>query len=219
VRRAFDTFCAAAGLVLLSPFLGVIALVIKLEDGGPVFYRHPRMGRNFRKFGLLKFRSMVPRADKIGGPVTAAGDPRVTRVGRWLRKYKLDELPQLVNVLKGELALVGARPEVERYVDLFRSQYAEILRDPPGITDPATLAFRREEEMLRPSDVEEQYVAEILPRKLDLSLEYSRQRNLLSDLGILARTVLGICWSPRPSPVLQTARQPRSPVRVRSVTE
>lgn len=198
-QRVFDAVCVGAGLLLLLPVIGAVCLAIKLDDGGPIFYRHQRVGKDFRKFGLLKFRSMVPRADRLGGPITVSGDPRVTRVGRFLRKYKLDELPQLINVLKGDMSLVGARPEVERYVEMFRPQYEVILADRPGITDPATLAFRREEELLKASDVERRYASEILPSKLALSLEYSRRRNFLTDLGIIVQTLVAILWKPRHS--------------------
>jgi len=190
MRRAFELVCTLIGLVVLWPIFLVVAVAIKLEDGGPVFYAHPRVGRNFRRFRLLKFRSMVSGADRRGGAVTSKGDPRITKVGRVLRKYKLDELPQLLNVLKGEISLVGARPEVERYVNLFRPQYEEILAERPGITDPATLAFRNEEELFTGDDVEGLYLEEILPRKLELSLEYGRRRTFFSDLVILFRTVL-----------------------------
>lgn len=204
VQRTFDAVCVAAGLVALLPVFAAIGAAIKLEDGGPVFFRHPRVGKGFRTFGLLKFRSMVPHADRLGTPVTGAGDPRVTRVGRFLRKHKLDELPQLLNVLKGDLALVGARPEVERYVERFRAHYEVILLAKPGITDPATLAFRREEELLAGPDVEQLYVTEILPRKLALSLEYSRRRNPVTDAGVLVRTVAAILRGSR------TAREQRN---------
>jgi lipopolysaccharide/colanic/teichoic acid biosynthesis glycosyltransferase len=187
-------FAAASALLLLAPLLAVIALAIKLEDGGSVLYSHQRVGRNFRKFALLKFRSMVPNADRIGGPVTVGGDPRVTRVGGLLRKYKLDELPQLINVLRGDVQVVGARPEVERYVQMFRPQYEVILRDRPGLTDPATLAYRDEEQMFGEGDVEEQYVSRILPGKLELSLEHAKHRTLLSDLSIIFRTAWRIIW-------------------------
>jgi lipopolysaccharide/colanic/teichoic acid biosynthesis glycosyltransferase len=198
VRRSFDFICAALTLLLFCPLLAIIALAIKLEDGGPVFYAHPRVGRNFRPFGLLKFRSMVPQADRMGGSVTVAGDPRVTRVGAFLRKYKLDELPQLINVIKGEIQLVGARPEFGANVEMFRAQYEILLRDRPGITDPATLAYRHEEEMFGTGDLEEVYFSEILPRKLELSLLYAQQRTFRSDLALIFRTILGICQaSPR----------------------
>jgi len=190
MRSAIEKVLAAAGLIVSSPLLAVIALAIKLEDGGPVVYAHTRVGRNFRRFGLFKFRTMVPNADRLGGPLTAAGDARVTSVGRILRRHKLDELPQLINVLKGDMQLVGVRPEVERYVKMFRRQYALILQELPGITDLATLTYRREEELLRKGDVEAQYISEILPRKLELSLQHSRHRTLRADLAVILRTLL-----------------------------
>jgi len=195
MRQAFDAVCAAIVLILLAPLLAVLALAIKLEDGGPVFYAHPRLGRAFRRFRLLKFRTMVPGADRLGGPVTKAGDPRVTRVGRWLRKYKLDELPQLVNILRGDLQLVGARPEFAGNVERFRSEYEILLSDRPGITDPATLAYRDEEQMLVGGDVQEIYFSEILPRKLALSLDYARRRTFVSDLKLLLWTLWRL-WKP-----------------------
>jgi lipopolysaccharide/colanic/teichoic acid biosynthesis glycosyltransferase len=196
MRRVFDLICATTGLVLLSPLFAVVALAIKREDGGAVLFAQPRVGKDFRKFRVLKFRSMVPGADHLT-PLTVPGDARVTRVGRVLRKYKLDELPQLVNVVRGEMQMVGARPEIERYVQMFLLQYAEILRDRPGITDPATLAYRREEEAFSAGDVEAQYVTSILPRKLELSLEHARCRTFLSDLGIIIRTLLSLHAAPR----------------------
>lgn len=183
------------GLALLSPLFAVIALIIKLEDHGHVFYVQPRVGRDFRIFGFAKFRTMVPGADRRGR-LTAPDDPRITRVGRVLRKYKLDELPQLINVVRGEMQLVGPRPELEHYVMMFRPQYALLLRDRPGITDPATLAYRHEEQKLESDRVEEHYLAELLPDKLRLSLEYLEKRTFRSDLGILFRTLLS-CGSTR----------------------
>jgi lipopolysaccharide/colanic/teichoic acid biosynthesis glycosyltransferase len=131
---------------------------------------------------------MVPNSDH-GGLLTAAEDSRLTRIGRWLRRYKLDELPQLFNVLRGEMQMVGARPEVERFVEMFRPQYKLILRDRPGITDPASLAYRREDQLLSAGHMEQQYVQTILPAKLQLSLAYQARRTFLSDVGILLRTV------------------------------
>lgn len=192
MRRAFDFSCALTGLVLLGPLLVVIAAAVKLWDGGPVLYSHPRVGRNFSTFCLLKFRTMVVDADRRGGPLTAAHDPRVTRLGRWLRRTKLDELPQLVNVLAGDMQLVGARPESERYVRRFAAEYAELLEERPGITDPASLAYRDEEALLGAGDVEARYVTEILPRKLALSLEHARHRTFSRDFEILWHTALGL---------------------------
>lgn len=191
LTRVFDVFCATIGLLLLSPALCVIAAAIKLDDRGPIFYRQVRVGRDFRLFRLYKFRSMTTDADRQG-LLTAPDDSRVTRIGRILRQYKLDELPQLFNVVKGDMALVGARPEVERYVQMFRHQYATILQDRPGITDPASLAYRREDQIFSVERMDEQYMAEILPEKLKLSLAYQRRRTLPSDIRILLRTVLGL---------------------------
>lgn len=190
-NRAFDVLCATTGLIVLSPLFCAIAVAIKLADGGPMFYAQDRVGKTFRLFRLCKFRSMIVDADR-DGLLTASGDTRVTRVGRLLRRYKLDELPQLFNVLRGDMQLVGARPEVERYVHMFRPQYAVILRDRPGLTDPATLAYPREDEILAADGTERQYVEEILPEKLRLSLEYQRRRGFLYDLEILLRTAAGL---------------------------
>jgi lipopolysaccharide/colanic/teichoic acid biosynthesis glycosyltransferase len=191
MRRAFDVICASLALVLLSPVFALIALAIKLEGGGPVLFSQVRVGRNFRKFRLYKFRSMLPDAERQGSPITEPGDARITRVGAFLRKYKLDELPQLINILAGDMRLVGARPELERYVEMFRPQYTQLLRERPGLTDPATLAYRHEEHILKPGDVEAQYVNQVLPRKLKISLEYSRRRTFLSDLRVIVMTLFG----------------------------
>ena len=188
--RVFNFISAAAGLVVLTPALLLIAIAIKWDDGGPVFYLQKRIGRNFQPFRLVKFRSMTVGADQ-SGLLTAPADQRVTCCGRWLRRSKLDELPQLWNVLRGEMQLVGPRPEVERYVEQFREEYSALLTDPPGITDPASLAFRHEERLLAAAQIERQYVSEILPRKLVLSLDYQRRRRFSSDLGILMKTILG----------------------------
>lgn len=190
-HRVFDSLCAVVGLVCLSPLLILIAVAIKLDDGGPVFFSQDRIGRGFRPFRLWKFRSMLASADQ-GVLLTAPADSRITRIGQFLRRYKLDELPQLFNVLAGDMQLVGARPEVERYVQMFRLQYAVILQDRPGITDPASLAYRREDQILSADGIEQQYVREILPAKLQLSLDYQRRRSFLSDLGILVRTAVGL---------------------------
>jgi lipopolysaccharide/colanic/teichoic acid biosynthesis glycosyltransferase len=196
-RRVFDVACALVGLALLIPVFAIIALAIKLDDGGPVLYFQSRIGKGLRKFRLLKFSSMF--SNSIGGSLlTAPHDARVTRVGRFLRKYKLDELPQLVNVLMGEMQLVGVRPQVERFVDVFPTEYEELLQTPPGITDPASLSFRNEEQLFQESSYEEQYIKRILPFKLEMSLKYLRTRTFQSDLEILFRTVLGL-----PSPSIE----------------
>jgi lipopolysaccharide/colanic/teichoic acid biosynthesis glycosyltransferase len=190
-HRAFDVTCAALGLAVLSPIFVAVATAIRFDDGGPIFFSQPRVGKDLRKFRLLKFRSMAPNSD-ASSPLTVPEDSRITRVGRFLRKYKLDELPQLVNVLKGEMQLVGVRPELERYVEIFPNEYEVLLQDRPGITDLATLTFRHEEQIFQAGPLENQYVSLILPRKLKLSLKYSQARTFFSDLGILFRTVLGL---------------------------
>lgn len=188
--RAVEVIVAGVGLILLSPILALCALAIRLEGRGSVFYSQLRVGRDFQDFRLLKFRSMSPGAD-MKGLLTSPNDMRVTRVGRLLRKYKLDELPQLINVLTGDMQFVGSRPEVRKYVEHFRNEYALLLRDRPGITDPASIVFRNEEKALSKEDLEKQYVADILPRKLELSLGYQQTRTFVSDVKILIRTVIG----------------------------
>ncbi len=189
-HRAFDVFCAAAGLAILAPVFGLIALAIYWDDGRPIFYVQSRVGKGLKRFRLVKFRTMAP-GSAASGPLTAPGDSRITPVGLWLRRYKLDELPQLLNVLNGEMQLVGPRPELERFVKMFYREYSELLMDSPGITDIASMDFRHEDEMFHDGPMEEQYVAHILPEKLRLSLNYRRARTFISDLGILFRTVLG----------------------------
>jgi len=189
-HRAFDMICAAIGLAVLAPVFAIVAAAIKCEDGGPVFFSQPRVGKGLGKFYVLKFRSMVPGSGGAS-PLTAPEDPRITRVGRFLRQHKLDELPQLLNVVKGEMQLVGVRPQLQRFVEIFPGEYEILLQDRPGITDLATLAFRHEEQIFRAGSLEKQYVSQILPQKLQLSLKYFQTRTFLSDLGILFRTVLG----------------------------
>jgi lipopolysaccharide/colanic/teichoic acid biosynthesis glycosyltransferase len=194
LRFAFDWLCAAFGLPFLLPVLAVVAVAIKLDDGGAVFYAQRRVGKDLRVFQFFKFRTMLPGSDRHS-LLTAPDDARLTRVGRFLRRYKLDELPQLFNVLKGDMQLVGPRPEVERYVSLFRAEYSSLLRERPGITDPATLAYRHEEKILRNDgtghqDMEQQYISVILPDKLRLSLAYQRRRGFASDLRTVLQTVL-----------------------------
>ncbi|MDZ4796644.1 MAG: sugar transferase [Bryobacteraceae bacterium] len=177
-----------AGLVLLSPVLAAVAVAVALEDGRPVLFRQVRAGRNGSPFNLLKFRSM--RVTGAGTRVTASGDSRITRTGRILRKFKLDELPQLWNVVRGDISLIGPRPEVPAFVDLADPAWREVLEVRPGITDLATLVFRNEEQILGAhSDPEYAYRRQILPAKLQLNLLYIRHRSLLTDLRLLAMTI------------------------------
>jgi lipopolysaccharide/colanic/teichoic acid biosynthesis glycosyltransferase len=190
LKRAFDVVAAATGLVLLAPLLLSIAVWIKLTSPGPVLFRQERVGRYGRNFQLHKFRTM--RADAERGPqITVAGDPRITRAGAILRKYKLDELPQLYDVLKGDMSLVGPRPEVPRYVALYPAASREVvLSVRPGITDHAAIEFAEESELLAQSaDPHATYLHELIPRKLQLYESYVRTRSFVGDLKIIARTL------------------------------
>jgi lipopolysaccharide/colanic/teichoic acid biosynthesis glycosyltransferase len=189
-KRGFDLLLAAAGLLLLSPLFLVVALCIRLDSPGPVFFRQERVGRGGRLFRIHKFRTMVADAPARGPGLTIGADPRVTRVGRWLRRTKIDELAQLLDVLTGQMSLVGPRPELPRYVAL----YPPLLRDQllgvrPGITDPASLKYADEASLLAAAaDPEREYTQVLLPAKLQASADYLRTATLASDLAVLART-------------------------------
>ena len=188
-KRILDLSVAGLGLAVLSPVIGVVALMIRREDGGPAFYRASRVGLGGRPFRMFKFRTMVVNADRIGGPSTAGDDPRITRMGRRIRSSKLDEIPQLINVFRGDMSLVGPRPEVQHYVDMFTPAERAILTVKPGITDWASIEYRNEGEILRgAADPEQAYMEKIRPGKLRLQLEYVRRRSLWVDLQILAAT-------------------------------
>lgn len=190
-KRTYDVILAALGLLVLSPFLLLIGLLMKLIDRGPILFLQRRVGQYGRPFWIWKFRTMVVAAEKHGPSVTKAGDQRVTTIGRILRKTKLDELPQLWNVLRGEMSFVGPRPEVPRYVMQYTSEQREVLNLKPGITDLATLEFRHEEDLLRNvADTEKFYVEHCLPKKIELNLEYNRQANLWQDTQIVIRSLL-----------------------------
>ncbi len=191
MKRMFDLLVSFCGLLLLWPVLLVSAVLIKLTSSGPALYRQQRMGLNFQPFDILKFRTMVVDAHKLGGQITAGRDPRITSVGHFLRKTKIDELPQLINVFKGEMSFVGPRPEVPRYVEMFRDDYAELLKVRPGITDIASLKYRHESELLGESEnPETTYVQVILPDKIALAKEYIRRSSILFDLQLIFKTVL-----------------------------
>ncbi len=190
LKRCFDILFAALGLVAFAPFALVIAVAIKLSSPGPVLYRQVRVGRQGRPFTILKFRSMVTGADKTGPAVTKDGDSRITRIGRVLRRTKLDEFPQLWNVLKGDMSFVGPRPEVPRYVERYTPEQRRLLEHRPGITDLATLVFRDEETLLRnAANVEEFYVEHCIPRKYKLNQEYSKRANLVEDVMLILETL------------------------------
>ncbi len=188
--RLFDLVAAASGLLLAAPLLAVLAAAVKLADGGPAFYRHQRVGRHGRLFSMWKLRTMTVGADRIGGPLTAGGDPRVTPLGRLLRRFKLDETPQLLNVLAGQMSFVGPRPESPAYVDPLDPRWRQVLAVRPGVTDLASLAYRNEEDLLaQASDREVCYRTRILPAKLALNLEGLERRSRLFDLRLIAYTV------------------------------
>jgi len=193
MKRLFDVIASSAGLVVLLPLLAVLAIVLKRESTGAVFYRGLRAGQHGRPFRIFKFRTMVVDADKLGGPTSSADDPRITRVGSFLRRYKLDELPQLINVLKGEMSLVGPRPEVVQEVLLYTDEEKRLLEVRPGITDWASIRFRNEGEILRGSDDPHQtYREKIRPEKIRLGLEYVRCHSFMTDCKIILRTLKAI---------------------------
>ncbi len=190
MKRVFDIVVALLGLLLVFSLGAVVALLIRLDSRGPVFFRQERMGRGFRPFFIYKFRTMVKDAARKGGSITSDHDPRITRVGRLLRKTKIDEFPQLINVLMGEMSLVGPRPEVREYVELFRRDYEEIVSITPGITDLASLQYRYEAEVLGNSrNPEEEYVRHILPEKIRLAKEYMRRSSLFFDISLILKTL------------------------------
>jgi len=186
--RLFDAGVAVTGLVFLSPLFLVVALLIKATSSGPVFYKATRIGKSGRPFVLYKFRSMVIDADQQGPTITTRDDDRITWLGRVLRRSKVDELPQLINVLKGEMSLVGPRPEDPKYLQYYKQEQLKVLSMAPGITSPASVVYRHEEQMLSSADWEKRYVEEILPAKLSLELDYMKRRSLRTDLQIFWKT-------------------------------
>ena len=191
IKRCFDIAVSAVGLALCSPFFLVVAVLIKWDSKGPVFFRQERIGKNFRPFWIYKFRSMVQDAPEKGALISVANDSRITRVGHVLRKTKIDELAQVINVLLGDMSLVGPRPEVRRYVELFRKDYEEILKVRPGITDLASLKYRDEATILsKAADPEEEYRQRVLPEKIRLAKEYIPKSSLLFDLQLILRTLV-----------------------------
>jgi lipopolysaccharide/colanic/teichoic acid biosynthesis glycosyltransferase len=192
-KRAFDIVAASAGLVILAPLLGVLAALVRAHDGGPVWFRQVRVGRGGVPFSIWKFRTMIPDSEGAGPAVTAGGDPRITPIGARLRRWKLDELPQLLNVLAGEMSLVGPRPEVPRFVAAYSAAERPLLDHLPGLTDPAALAYRAEEALLAAAaDPERVYIERIMPDKARISLEYAARATVRSDIGVLAGTVASL---------------------------
>lgn len=193
-RRVLDLLLAIPAVILLLPVLAVVAIWIKLDSRGPVFFLQERVGLGGRLFRIFKFRTMVTDAEQRGTQITIGRDPRITGSGHFLRKYRFDELPQLFNVLKGEMSIVGPRPEVPRYVAFYSDEQRQILAYRPGITSPATIEFSNESEVLSqhadPADPELYYRTELMPAKLAIDLHYSRQATVWSDCGVIVRTLM-----------------------------
>lgn len=193
LKRSFDFIVASVGLTFVLPVMAAIAVAVKLDGPGPVFFRQERLGRHGRRFRIYKFRSMVTDAEARGNRFTVGGDARVTRVGRFLRRHKLDELPQLINVFKGEMSLVGPRPEVPEYADLFPAEYARILSVRPGITHTATLRFRNEEDLLAgAADPRKAYLENVMPAKMRLYVESLTRQSLREDIATIVQTVMQV---------------------------
>lgn len=191
--RFFDFILSLVGLVVLAPIFIVLAIWIKIDSKGPVFYKQVRVGQNGIDFGLFKFRSMVVDADKKGLITVGGRDPRITRSGYFIRKYKLDELPQLINVLVGDMSLVGPRPEVRKYVELYDDDQNKVLSVKPGITDYASIEYMDENEILgKSTDPEKTYIEEIMPEKIKHNMKYIKNRSLMEYFKIIFLTVLKI---------------------------
>lgn len=193
MKRAFDIIFSFFGLLALLPFFLFIGIWIRIDSPGGIFYRQTRVGRYNRDFRLWKFRSMRPDSDKKGLLTVGGRDPRITRSGYFIRKYKIDELPQLINVLTGDMSFVGPRPEVRKYVDLYNEEQKRVLNVRPGITDVASLEYFEENDLLaKSSDPERTYIDEIMPAKLKLNLQYISKANLGTDLGMIMKTIARI---------------------------
>ncbi|MCG5532994.1 sugar transferase [Halorhodospira sp. 9621] len=206
--RLFESAISAVAIVLLLPLFLVLAAAIRLDSAGPVLYHQRRVGQHGELFWIWKLRTMTADAEHRGPSITRGGDARITRIGRLLRRYKLDELPQLVNVLRGEMSLIGPRPEVPEYVALYTEDQRRVLEDRPGITDPASVAFADEEQRLAEAEDPEQFYREvILPEKLHLYLAYRGRRSWRSDLGLLLRT-LGVLAARRGRQGVSRAQRP-----------
>jgi len=190
IKRCFDIFASFIGLVILSPFFIIISIIILLDSRGSIFYKQVRVGKNNRDFKLFKFRSMSTGSDKKGLLTVGGRDSRITRSGYFIRKYKLDELPQLLNVLFGDMSLVGPRPEVRKYVDMYNVEQMKVLSVKPGITDYASIEYSNENDLLaKSSEPEKTYIEEIMPAKLLLNQKYIAEQGLLTDLKIIFKTI------------------------------
>lgn len=189
MKRTFDIVASGLGLIILSPVFIILAVWIKADSRGPVFYRQVRVGRNNRDFRLFKFRSMRPDSDKLGLITVGGHDPRVTRSGYYIRKYKLDELPQLINVFIGDMSLVGPRPEVRKYVDMYTPEQMRVLSVRPGITSLASIRYRNENDILAAADDPDRaYIERVMPDKIAIDLEYVDRATLWDDIKLIFST-------------------------------
>ena len=189
MKRLFDILVSGCGLIFLSPLFLVLAIWIKLDSKGPVFYCQVRVGKRNKDFRIFKFRTMVNHADQMGSQVTASGDTRITRLGAIMRHYRLDELPQLINVFIGDMSLVGPRPEVRHYVDYWTPEQMHVLDVRPGITDPASIKFRNENELMEKAvDPESYYINVIMQEKIKLYLEYVQNVSFVYDIKLIFQT-------------------------------
>jgi len=189
VKRFFDLFFALPSFFILSPLFCLIAIAVRIDTPGPVFFKQKRMGRNFVPFHIFKFRTMIHDAEKRGLSITSGNDTRITKIGKYLRKAKLDELPQIINVVRGDMSLVGPRPEVGKYVEHYSEDYAVILQVRPGITDISSIKYRDEEGVLkRQNDPETYYIESLLPEKINLAKDYIHNRSVIYDLKLIFQT-------------------------------
>ena len=193
MKRAMDVVISGGALLVLWPALVLVALAIKIDDPGPVFYRQVRVGKDGKEFRIFKFRTMIVDADKKGLQITVGKDNRITRMGRFLRKTKLDELAQLINVFVGDMSFVGPRPEVPRYVNLYTPYQRQVLLVRPGITDYASIAYRNENDLLAGAeDPEKMYIDVIMPDKIELNMKYLREISPLADLKLIFGTIAAV---------------------------
>lgn len=191
-KRIFDLLSALIVIIVFSPLLILLSVWIAFDSKGGVFYKQERVGKNGKLFNLLKFRSMRPNADRAG-QLTVGDDNRVTKVGRFIRKYKLDELPQLFNIVKGEMSVVGPRPEVPKYVDMYSEEQKKVLLALPGLTDFASIEYLDEQKILGAADNPQKiYIEEVMPAKLELNLKYIKERNFWLDIGLIFKTIFSI---------------------------
>lgn len=193
LKRLIDILFSIAALIVLSPVIVIISLIIFFQSGSPIFFYQERVGKNWRKFKIIKFRTMIKNAHNIGHKISTNDDLRVTKAGRFLRKYKLDELPQLFNILKGDMSIVGPRPEIPKFVNVFSNEYSEILKIKPGLSDYAALIYSNEASLIEPShNPEEYYKSEILPQKIKLYKRYIEEMGFLTDIKIIFLTIKSV---------------------------